>query len=775
MTIWHTLQLAPTKDTQAIKTAYRQQLKTTHPEEDPQAFQALRLAYETALKLAAQPDEEATTTATNGPVTDRAEENTDKDPLIIELETLLDNPVTRFDIAQWQRWVEQYPLVSLNRQQIIFRQVLDTMLPCSDWMIGEVYELLWQTFEWDGFRQQPDTENLGDYLYQLTQQDCLMEPAVLSTMTDSEQKSIQQHLVPLARALSFRDTNALRQLLRAPLPEVDCETYRISMLRLYSAIGQCPDAVLRQILDASFAAQEEYIPQIWRMLAQLCQQKGWYYDVNLCLDKLQAQFEYASVAQLVIQANLKQDPLLALAMALVVQHWQRKRAAYWRLQRQLKPAADDTQLQLLYLELLGNPLITLNQIDAKLLSPASLPELMFSHNLIEQLGTVSQIRHILSILEQQNIDEKLRHPDWQRWCTLASAQLKYILEYLNTNPEIIDVLEKRILLMPTQERIEALDQSQWIQLLRRYPNMPQEWINALQQYDMIPDSNQPLAAIGDYFQQEHNQYQAYLCYLRQPNKKAEYTQKLADIQYRYGRACRQEYMANQWYLTAAENGHPEAQAELGIAYRDGNGVKKNLTAAFNWFSKAAEQGHAISQLNAGYMCDHGWGVMVHKGKAFELYQLAAEQGDMIAQYNLAIMYCNGDFVAEDYVIARHWFEESATQGYIAAQYKLAGIFKNGLGVAQDLQRALTLYQAAADQDWADAQFELAQIYQQGCGTEVDEKLAEYWYQKAIDNGNTEAKAALERLRNGGVIEMVHRPIFSNFLGRFWQKEKDRAD
>lgn len=772
MTIWHTLQLAPTKDTQAIKTAYRQQLKTTHPEEDPQAFQALRLAYETALKLAAQPDEEATTTATTEPVTERAEENTDKDPLIIELETLLDNPVTRFDIAQWQQWVEQYPLVSLNRQQLIFRQVLDTMLPCSDWMIGEVYELLWQAFEWDGFRQQPDTEDLGDYLYQLTRQYCLLEPAVLSTMTDSEQKSLQQQLVPLAQALSFRDYHRLRQLLQAPLPEVNCQTYHFNTLRLYSAIDQCPDTVLRQLLDSFLNSDQSYIARIWQMLIQLCETKGWQGDIDACLDKLQAQYDYACVAETVMQRNLQQDPRLALAMAVIIQHWQPKPKAHWRLHQHLKPAVEETQLQLIYQQLLDNPLITLQPIDAKLLSPATLNELLVSVCVIEQLGTVAQIRHILSAFEQPSIDEELRHPDWQRWRILICGLLATLLEHINECPDIIDMLEHRALLMPTQERIEALSQGQWLQLVRRYPNMPQEWINALQEADILPKGEQPLAQIGDYFREENNRYQAYLFYLCQPHKNAENIQKLAEVQFEYSQACRFYSQANQWNIAAAELGHVEAQAELGIAYRDGNGVKANLTAAFNWFLKAAEQGHAISQLNAGFMCDHGRGVMVHKGKAFELYQLAAEQGDMNAQCNLAIMYYNGDFVAEDYVAARHWFEKSAAQGYDVAQHELAGIFKNGLGVAQDLQRAFALYQAAADQDWADAQFELAQMYQQGRGTEVDEKLAEHWYQKAIDNGNTEAKAALERLRNGGVIEMVHRPIFPNFLGRIWQKEKE---
>ena len=106
---------------------------------------------------------------------------------------------------------------------------------------------------------------------------------------------------------------------------------------------------------------------------------------------------------------------------------------------------------------------------------------------------------------------------------------------------------------------------------------------------------------------------------------------------------------------SAEQGHEEAQFNLGVMYEDGRGVKQDYFKAFEWYQKAAEKGYADAQFNLGFMYANGQGVKQDYFKAVEWYQKAAEQGDASAQYNLGIMYKNGLGVKQNYTKAKEYF------------------------------------------------------------------------------------------------------------------------
>ena len=116
------------------------------------------------------------------------------------------------------------------------------------------------------------------------------------------------------------------------------------------------------------------------------------------------------------------------------------------------------------------------------------------------------------------------------------------------------------------------------------------------------------------------------------------------------------------YRKAAEQGHADAQINLGVMYRDGQSVPQDYAEAVRWFRKAAEQGDAEAQTSLGVMYAVGRGVTQDDTEAVKWYNLAAEQGPADAQNNLGLMYASGRGVPQDFVQAHMWFHIAAALG-----------------------------------------------------------------------------------------------------------------
>jgi uncharacterized protein len=101
----------------------------------------------------------------------------------------------------------------------------------------------------------------------------------------------------------------------------------------------------------------------------------------------------------------------------------------------------------------------------------------------------------------------------------------------------------------------------------------------------------------------------------------------ADFQKGAAAAQRGDYATalREWKLLA-EQGNASAQFNLGVLYRDGQGVPKNEETAVKWFKLAAEQGLANAQFNLGVMYENGQGVPKNDETAVMWYRLSAEQG-----------------------------------------------------------------------------------------------------------------------------------------------------
>ena len=248
----------------------------------------------------------------------------------------------------------------------------------------------------------------------------------------------------------------------------------------------------------------------------------------------------------------------------------------------------------------------------------------------------------------------------------------------------------------------------------------------------------------------------------------------------------------RWYQMSANAGDEQGMYHLASAYKDGNGVEKNIETAYIWFVKAAGKGNADAMNGAGTtapdikksmewfqkaadagctsgLCNlgdlyfSGYGVEKDEKRAVRLYSEAAKKGDAKAMNWLGLR------AYEDHDVARalDWYQKSAENGDCWGMYNLAEFYKNGTGVEQDNEKAyywftgaaernnveamnqagitapdprtaLEWFHKAAEQGYEWGMYNVGNMYETGSGVEQNRNLAYTWYIKAADKGNIRA-------------------------------------
>ena len=89
-----------------------------------------------------------------------------------------------------------------------------------------------------------------------------------------------------------------------------------------------------------------------------------------------------------------------------------------------------------------------------------------------------------------------------------------------------------------------------------------------------------------------------ICFNQLAYAEQEYSIGMAKIGYLYDQ--RQDYeRAFTFYTIAAQNGDPISQYNLGVMYKDGKGVNKDIGEAIFWLEKASNQGLLEAQYLTG--------------------------------------------------------------------------------------------------------------------------------------------------------------------------------
>ena len=167
----------------------------------------------------------------------------------------------------------------------------------------------------------------------------------------------------------------------------------------------------------------------------------------------------------------------------------------------------------------------------------------------------------------------------------------------------------------------------------------------------------------------------------------------------------------------AKAGSAVAQAEMGLRYQRGEGVKQNVEKALYWFRKAAAQGNPTGLEEVGTAYYREDGVERDNSKAIEWWKQAAEKGKSSAMWWLGYIYTreNKDVVL-DKQQGCEWFRKSAEQGgeqWVGganpSYYELGLCYYHGEGLPKDDAKAIY---------W----LEKARKYEQEDVDEIDELL-----------------------------------------------------
>jgi len=224
-----------------------------------------------------------------------------------------------------------------------------------------------------------------------------------------------------------------------------------------------------------------------------------------------------------------------------------------------------------------------------------------------------------------------------------------------------------------------------------------------------------------------------------------------------GRGVPQDYAeAMKWYRKADDQGHANAQFNLGFMYYYGRGVPQDYAEAMKWYRKAADQGHARAQFNLGFMYYDYKGVRQNYAEAMKWYRKAADQGHARAQFNLGFMYYYGKGVRQNYAEAIKWFRKAAEQGFAHAQNALGRMYFKGHSVRQNYAEAMKWYRKAAEQGFAHAQVNLGYMYAKGEGVPTNFIKAYVWWSLASDNEYEMATENLQILRSKMTPQQINR-------------------
>jgi uncharacterized protein len=152
--------------------------------------------------------------------------------------------------------------------------------------------------------------------------------------------------------------------------------------------------------------------------------------------------------------------------------------------------------------------------------------------------------------------------------------------------------------------------------------------------------------------------------------------------------------AGRWLVRAAEGGHVEARAALGMGLLERASTPAETAAAIEWLTAAAGAGHLAARMLLGQTAlEAGRGE-----EAVRHFRIAAENGDARLQVGLGLVLIDGEALPADPLEALHWFRLAALQGHAGGQRGLGALLANGAAGPADPEAGYFWLRLAAGED-----------------------------------------------------------------------------
>lgn len=201
---------------------------------------------------------------------------------------------------------------------------------------------------------------------------------------------------------------------------------------------------------------------------------------------------------------------------------------------------------------------------------------------------------------------------------------------------------------------------------------------------------------------------------------------------------------------AADQSNTDALCNLGLCYKDGDGVPPSKENAQEYLKKAASMGHPYAIIHCvGMKLIDQKLLPFSANDAFTKLIELATGGNVTAMFRLGVCYTHGKYVEKDYQQAVYWFELAAKEGHALAMNNLGMRYIKGEGVPRDISKAVEYLKRAAYQGNPNSENNLGMRYLKGEGVPKNIEFAIEWFRKAATKGNVQAQSNLGDFHRNG--------------------------